>query len=99
MPRIARVKAEDKIFHIMVRSIKEVPLLADKKDKELYMSIVAGYQKIYGFKVYAYCLMDNHAHFIIDVNGADISNIMHSINFKYAIIFNKRHGRYAMSLS
>ena len=28
------------------------------------------YQKQYGFKVYAYCLMTNHGHFIIDSNGS-----------------------------
>jgi len=25
---------------------------------------------------YGYCLMDNHGHLLIDVNGADISRIM-----------------------
>lgn len=94
MPRLPRIKAEDSIFHIMVRSIKEVPLFIDSKDKDRYMSIIAGYQETYGFKVYGYCLMDNHAHLIIDVNGADISKIMHSINFKYAQIFNRKHNRH-----
>lgn len=55
---------------------------------------MAGYQENYGFKVYGFCLMDNHAHFIIDVNGADISNIMHSINFKYAQVYNRKHKRH-----
>ncbi|WDC83583.1 transposase [Caloramator sp. mosi_1] len=38
--------------------------------------------------------MDNHAHFIIDANGADISKIMHFINYKYAMWFNKRYSRH-----
>lgn len=93
MPRCARLKGEDKIFHIMVKSIKEVPLFRENKDKDLFLNIVSGYQETYGFKVYGYCLMDNHAHFIIDVNGADISKIMHSINFKYATLYNQKYGR------
>lgn len=93
MPRCARIKAEDKIFHIMIKSIKEVPLFRENKDKETFLRIMSGYQSAYGFKVYGYCLMDNHAHFIIDVNGADISRIMHSINFKYAMVFNRKYGR------
>jgi hypothetical protein len=39
--------------------------------------------------------MDNHLHLILDANGADISKIMHCINFKYARYYNtvhKRHG-------
>lgn len=94
MPRLAREKRNDAVFHVMIRSIKEVPLFREDKDKELYLNILKGYQNIYGFKVYAYCLMSNHAHFIIDINGADISKVMHDINFKYAGLFNKKHGRY-----
>lgn len=78
----------------MIKSIKEVPLFMEDIDKVLYMNIMRDYQKVYDFKVYAYCLMTNHAHFIIDANGADISKIMHAINFKYAVKFNKRHDRY-----
>lgn len=93
MPRCARIKAPDKVYHIMVKSIKEIPLFIESKDKEQYMKIVRTYQETYGFKVYAYCLMDNHGHFIIDANGADISKIMHSINLKYAQNFNIKHKR------
>ena len=94
MPRLPREKTEESIFHVMVRSIKEVALFKEDKDKEMYMNILRGYQKIYGFKVYAYCLMSNHGHFIIDINGADISKVMHAINFKYACEFNRKYERY-----
>lgn len=94
MPRIARIKSIDSIFHVMVRSISEVDLFKSKEDKVLYLSRIKNYQKLYNFKVYGYCLMDNHAHFIIDANGADISKIMHSINFSYATLFNIKHERH-----
>jgi REP element-mobilizing transposase RayT len=95
MPRKAREKTKESIFHIMARSISEVDLFKDKDDKKKYLSLVKKYQKLYKFRVYGYCLMDNHVHMIIDSNGADISDVMHSINFSYALYFNlvhKRHG-------
>jgi REP element-mobilizing transposase RayT len=79
----------------MARSISEVELFRDDDDKIKYLSLVRKYQKLYKFKVYGYCLMDNHLHMIIDINGADISTVMHSINFSYALYYNythKRHG-------
>ena len=94
MPRLPRQKSDHAIFHVMCRSITEVDLFKDDDDKVKYLSLMRKYQKLYQFKVYGYCLMDNHAHFIIDVNGADISTIMHSVNFSYAMYFNKRHGRH-----
>jgi putative transposase len=95
MPRMARVKTRDSMFHIMCRSISEVNLFKTRDDKLKYISLIKKYQKLHKFWVYGYCLMDNHLHMIIDANGADISNIMHSINFSYAQYFNgfhKRHG-------
>jgi len=38
--------------------------------------------------------MDNHAHFIINANGADISKVMHGINFSYAQMFNHKYNRH-----
>lgn len=95
MPRIARQKQEGAIYHIMARSITEVELFKTGEDKRKYMFLIKEYQEIYNFRVYAYCLMNNHIHLIVDSNGADISKIMHCINFKYARYFNtlhKRHG-------
>jgi len=93
MPRMARQKSYDSIYHIMVKSISEVPLYKDDKDKIKYLDYMKKAQEQFEFRVYSYCLMDNHAHFIIDANGADISKIMHFINYKYAMYFNKRHER------
>lgn len=95
MPRLSRVKNECAIYHIMVRSISEVDLFREDEDKIQYLNIINQYKKTYLFKVYAYCLMSNHGHLIIDSNGTDISKVMHCINFKYARYFNekyKRHG-------
>ncbi|QEK12789.1 transposase [Crassaminicella thermophila] len=94
MPRTARVKSEDSIYHIMVRSISEINLFNDEEDKLKYFSLIKKYIKKFQFKVYAYCLMDNHGHLIIDANGADISRIMHSINFCYAGYYNRKYQRY-----
>ncbi|WP_129598286.1 transposase [Anaerophilus nitritogenes] len=94
MPRAARIKSEEGIYHIMFRSISEVNLFLDDLDKIKYFKLAQKYQQKFQFKVYAYCLMDNHGHMIIDCNGADISKIMHSINFCYAQYFNRKYNRH-----
>lgn len=94
MARSSRIKQEYGKYHIMIRSISDLLLFRDDDDKNLFMSIIKHYQKIYLFKVYAYCLMDNHAHLIIDSNGADISTIMHCINFRYVQKYNKKYNRH-----
>ncbi|WP_373897631.1 transposase [Haloimpatiens sp. FM7315] len=95
MARTSRIKFNGAIYHVMVRSISEIDLFNEDVDKEKYLSEMRISQIMYKFKVYGYCMMNNHAHFIIDANGADISKIMQGLNFKYASWFNakyKRHG-------
>jgi len=94
MPRIARIKREDGIYHIISRSISELSLFKDKKDKDKYLYLISKYKLIYQFRVYAYCLMTTHVHIELDCNGADISKIMKSINQSYAAYFNKRYKRH-----
>ena len=94
MPRMARVKTCESIFHVMCRSISEVDLFKTRDDKLKYIYYIKKYQEIFKFRVYGYCLMDNHLHLMIDANGADISHIMHSINFSYAQYFNRIHTRH-----
>jgi REP element-mobilizing transposase RayT len=94
LPRTERIKMDNAIYHVMIRSITEVPLFKKDDDKDKYLKQMKNYQIIFGFKVYAYCIMSNHAHFIIDSNGADISKIMHGLNFKYAVTYNRIHNRH-----
>ncbi|MDP4090632.1 MAG: transposase [Bacillota bacterium] len=94
MPRTARIKSEAGIYHIMVRSISDIPLFRSDEDKDRYLSLVKKYQIIFRFKVYAYCLMTTHAHMIVDCCGADISKIMKSINQCYSAYFNKKYKRH-----
>lgn len=93
MSRKARVKSLDAIYHIMCKSITEWDLFRDCNDKNKYLSLVNKYKKLYNVKIYGYCLMDNHAHLLVDSNGADISKVMHGINFSYSMYYNKKYER------
>ena len=93
MPRSRRIKLETFIYHIMVKSISDTLLFKDDDDREKYLFFIKDTQKKQGFKVYSYCLMSNHAHIMVDANGADVSLFMHRINQLYAQYFNKKYHR------
>jgi putative transposase len=93
MPRAARVKAGDAMYHIMVRSISETDLFRTDDDREEFLKRLKRYCEKYGCTIYAYCLMDTHAHFYIDPRGFDISLFMRSLNTSYAVYYNKTYHR------
>ena len=78
----------------MIKSISELLLFRNNEDKNLFMELLIKYKSIYKFEIYAYCLMSNHAHLLIDCSGADISVIMKSINQSYAAYYNKKYSRH-----
>lgn len=61
MPRTARIKAPEYIYHIMYPSISEVNLFRDEEDKNYYFGRIKNIEK-FQCKIYAYCLLDTHLH-------------------------------------
>ena len=94
MPRKARDKHNEAIYHITCRSISELLLFRDNSDRYLYLKLLKKNVDKYKCSIYAYCLMDNHIHFHIDPKGYDISKFMHSINTSYVIYYNRKYNRH-----
>lgn len=94
MPRKAREKYSEAIYHIMCRSVSEILLFKDDEDRNYYLKLLKRYTDKYRCSVYAYCLMSNHLHIHLDPKGYDISKFMHSLNTSYVHYYNKKYKRH-----
>jgi REP element-mobilizing transposase RayT len=65
----------------------------DDSDRNDYLSRLAHYAEKFGFRLLAYCLMDNHVHLAIETGKAPLSRIMAGLQSSYTQQFNRRHGR------
>lgn len=94
MPRVARVKySSEALYHISERGNERRAIFHDDADRIRFLDIVRRNQAKYGFGIYAYCLMTNHLHLLVASHGADISQVMKSINISYVIYFNRKYQR------
>lgn len=64
MPRIARVIATGYPHHITQRGNNRAPVFFDDEDHHTYLKLLAGYSEKHLFKIWAYCLMNNHIHLL-----------------------------------
>ena len=64
MPRIARVVAVGLPHHVTQRGNNRCRVFFGDDDRRFYLWKLAEYCRKYGFSVWAYCLMDNHVHFL-----------------------------------
>jgi putative transposase len=93
MPKKAREKSPESIYHIMCHSISEVELFRNNEDKIYYLELLRRYKNKYKCSIYAYCLMDNHVHIHFDPKGFDVSKFMQSLNSAYVWYYNHTYKR------
>jgi REP-associated tyrosine transposase len=66
MARKLRVHYKGALYHVMVRGNNREKVLQHEIQKRKYLDTISLYKNKLGFKLYAYCIMDNHAHLLIE---------------------------------
>ena len=74
MPRNARIIIDDYPHHIIQRGHNRQAVFASDEDYLFYLDNLKEWKENFGCKVYAYCLMTNHVHLIVDP-GTDANNL------------------------
>ena len=102
MARQIRKKSGTGIYHVMLRGINRQDIFEDDEDYKQMTSILRAQSERYdekGFRLspfctfYAYCLMSNHLHLLIQEREDNISDIVKRIGVTYAHYFNKKYER------
>lgn len=93
MPRKAREKSSTGVYHVMIRGINQQNIFEDDEDRQRFVERLAIVKKELNFELYAYCLMNNHVHFLINEKETDISSIMKRLQTSYAYFFNWKYER------
>lgn len=74
MPRRARVILRNTAHHIVQRGHNRQAVFVEEADYQYYLATLKEWKEKLGAKVYAYCLMTNHVHLVLDP-GADETSI------------------------
>lgn len=93
MPRTARKKSFTNTYHIVVKGNDRQIIFEEKADFQEYLHILELYKKECHFKLFAYCLMSNHVHLIIQTTDTPLDIIFRKINTRYASWFNTKYQR------
>ncbi len=92
MARRKRVCLPGLVYHVINRGNNRQAIFLEDEDYEKYLGLIYRYKGLFNFKLFAFCLMTNHVHLLIQVGEKKtISQIMQSLtnahtrhyNFKY----------------
>lgn len=102
MARATRIVSKSDIYHVILRGVNKQRIFEQPEDYDAMKRILTYVQtqdsgKIPtaepNFFLYAYCLMDNHIHLLIQPNSRELGWIMKRIMATYAIYFNNTYER------
>jgi len=91
MPRIARVVASGYPHHVTQRGNYRQTVFETEDDYLLYLKWLREYSKQYDIEIWAYCLMNNHVHFVCVPGKEDsLARTFNTLHMRYAQHINKR---------
>lgn len=89
MPRNARCVEPGIPYHVTQRGVDRKDVFFSCADRQTYLSLAQSNLKDCQIRVYAWCLMTNHVHWVVAPGRPD----------SLAIFFRRVHGRYAQYLN
>ena len=90
--RIARVTYKGAYHHVMNRGIWNEDIFPDDSAKKYFLRVIKEKTKILKTKLFAYCIMDNHYHLILQNSSGRLSEFMKRVNGQYGIYYRNRYG-------
>lgn len=94
MPSAARIVVPGFPHHVVHRGHDRQPIFRRSGDYERYLATLAEFKDRYRVKVYAYCLMTNHVHLLLEpADGHGMARLMRRAAGRHTRRLNAREGR------
>ena len=93
MARPLRLEFPGALYHITSRGNRREAIYENTEDREAFLTILGDVCALYRWRCYAYCLMGNHYHLLIETLDGNLSKGMRQLNGVYTQTFNRLHQR------
>ena len=93
MPRQARKKSSTGIYHIMLRGINRQQIFEDDEDRERFLETLVNYKDECGYTIFAYCLMGNHIHILMQEGKETLTQVFKRIAGSFVYWYNWKYHR------
>jgi REP element-mobilizing transposase RayT len=94
MPRGPRLDAPGTLHHVIMRGIEGRRIVDDDQDQERFLTRLGGLAQETHTTVYAWALMENHAHLLVRSGPGGLPGFMRRLLTGHATHYNRRHRRH-----
>ena len=93
MARRARERCESNTYHVMLRGINHQQIFLDQQDNQRFLEVLTQCRRIGKYHIFAYCLMGNHVHLLLQVTEEPLEQVMKRIGTRYVVWYNNKYSR------
>lgn len=93
MVRSLRIQFPGAFYHITCRGIERKHIFVDDKDRCKFLALLSESLETYQVVLFAYIMMTNHFHLLIQTRKANCSEFMRHFNICYTGWFNYHNSR------
>ena len=93
MSRPLRLEFPGALYHLTSHGDRREPIFEDDEDRAALLDVLALGLDRFDAECFAYCLMGNHYHFVIQTRSGNLSRLMRHVNGVYTQHYNRRHGK------
>jgi putative transposase len=91
MARPLRIEYPGALYHVTSRGNARQKIFWTDKDRRYFIELLTHLIERFRWVCYAYCLMDNHYHLVIETREANLSKGMRQLNGIYTQKYNWKH--------
>ena len=91
--REPRVYLQGAVYYTSAKAGAGELLFRDDADYAYFLGILKERKIKYNFKLYAFCLLPQHYHLLIETSDKNISKIMQALNTSYSLYYNNKYNR------
>ena len=93
MSRPLRIEFPGALYHVTARGDRREDIFEDDQDRHTFLATLEQVISQFNWTCYAWCLMDNHYHLLIQTPDGNLSKGMRQLNGVYTQASNRRHRR------
>jgi REP element-mobilizing transposase RayT len=93
MPRQPRLEYPGALYHVTARGVQKSAIYLDDLDRACFLGLIGRALSSCDARAFAFCMMGNHYHLVLQTAAPNLSTLMRRINSAYSLAFNRRHGR------
>jgi REP element-mobilizing transposase RayT len=92
MGRKKRIEYPGAFYHVYARGNRKQPIFKVDEDRKRFLKKLGEYKEHHGFVLFAYILMDNHFHLLLETGLRGLSRTMQVLLQSHSLFYNRKYG-------